>query len=139
MEKHNNYRAANELEKFHQKYIKPLQKRIVEADKIFKDDKFAWKPGQKEKSLEAYEILQAEFMDYSQLYDEVYRLIAHHENLTTMLTELYMRWYNNVSNKGSQPKEMMSVQAKMLEEIFEKIRESFESVKDFQLPKKEEQ
>ena len=134
-EKVNNWDAANELERFQQKHILLLRERIAKADAILKDEKFVWKEGQKEKAVRTYGILQADLLDFTRLYDAMYKLIQQHEGITNMLSEIYMEWYNDISRNGEQPKEIMSIQARKMEGIFDRIKKAFSEVRDLKLPK----
>ena len=88
-----------------------------------------WQPGQKEKAEAKFAEMQTKNMDYHGLYRESMVIVDQHEDLVNMLTEVYSAWYHNISSKGQQPKEMMSMQALELQKIFTLIYDTIEPLK----------
>ncbi len=125
----NNWEAAEELEKFKQTYIDPLREKVDEALGILGDDSRKWKKGEKDRAKAKFKRIEADYINYTIFYHAVLKLIEQHEAQTDLLTEVYSHWFHNVSNKGEQPAEMMSMQAKLLQEYFQRIFEAVEPLK----------
>jgi hypothetical protein len=135
----NNWKAASELEVYKQKYLDPLNKRVVDARAILDDLNQKWKGDQKDRAKKKYQMLDTQNIDLHRLYNSVMELIQQHENQTDLLVKAYIDWYKNISNDGMQPKEMMGIQATMMQDIFYKIYQAVENLKlDINPPKKNE-
>jgi hypothetical protein len=111
------------------RYLMPLNKRVEEARVIMSDENRTWEHGQKERSQNKFILMDTENIDMHSFYHETMKLAEQHENIVTELTEIYSKWYNKISSKGKQPKEMMSMQAAELQSIFTKIYEAIEPLK----------
>jgi len=135
----NNWKAASELEVYKQKYLDPFNKRVVDARAILDDLNQKWKGDQKDRAKKKYQMLDTQNIDLHRLYNSVMELIQQHENQTDLLVKAYIDWYKNISNDGMQPKEMMGIQATMMQDIFYKIYQAVENLKlDINPPKKNE-
>jgi len=135
----NNWKAASELEVYKQKYLDPFNKRVVDARAILDDPNQKWKGDQKDRAKKKYQMLDTQNIDLHRLYNSVMELIQQHENQTDLLVKAYIDWYKNISNDGMQPKEMMGIQATMMQDIFYKIYQAVENLKlDINPPKKNE-
>ena len=125
----NNWKAADELERFKQRYLDPANAKVNEARKILDDPLYKWRKGEKDLAKKKFAVLDAKNIDYHRIYAATMELIAQHERQTDLLTEVYSHWFHNVSNKGEQPAEMMSMQAKLLQEYFQRIFDAVEPLK----------
>lgn len=135
--KTNNYKAANSLQQFKDKYVAPLNSQIVSAKAIMDDSARIWKDGQKERARDKLNVLEAKNIDFHTMYNDMYELISQHEALTYEISNMYAAWYNKVSNKGKQPQEMMESQAEALLDIFKKMYDVLQPLKlDIKAPKK---
>jgi len=130
----NNWKAAEELESFKQKYLDPLNKKVEEARAIMDDPEQKWKGDQKLRAKAKYQALDTQNIDFHRLYNAIMELILQHEKQTDLLATIYQDWYNKISQKGIQPAEMMAMQAAVLQKIFEKIYDIIEPLK-LELPK----
>ena len=132
----NNWKAADELESFKQKYCDPQNKRVEDARKILEDSTHKWKKGEKVLAKAKLAAIDTANIDLHRLHSEMLHLIVQHESLTDMLTEIYAQWYNNVSVKGEQKSEMMSAQAELLQSYFQRVYDAIEPLKLELLPPK---
>lgn len=133
----NNWKAASELESFKQKYLDPLNKRVVEARAILDSPEQKWKGDQKARAKNKYQMLDTQNIDFHRLYNAVMELIQQHEKQTDLIVQIYQDWYNNISVQGSQPAEMMNAQAAMLQGMLYRIYEAIEPLNlDFKPPNK---
>jgi RNase adaptor protein for sRNA GlmZ degradation len=132
----NNWEAANELERFKQRYSDPLKERITNARNILTEKDRVWPSGDRKRAEDKLAMLETTNLDYQKLHDAVNQLIKHHEAQTTTLTELYTKWYNNISVDGDKPLEMMGMQIEIMQELFRDIYEIIEPLKlDLKPPK----
>lgn len=115
----NNYEAAMEIDSFKAMYLDPLKAQVQKAYAILQDEKCEWQnDAQKEKAKEKYNYLDSQLINYTRLYNTMYKLIKEHEGLVTVISDLYAAWHNNVSFRGKQQREMMEEQARILQGIF---------------------
>ncbi len=125
----NNWKAAEELERFKQRYLDPAKAKVDEARKILEDPLYKWRKDEKDRAKQKFAILDTKNIDYHRIYAATMELIAQHERQTDLLTEIYSLWFHNVSNKGKQPSEMMNMQADLLQSYFQRIFEAVEPLK----------
>jgi hypothetical protein len=130
----NNWKAAEELQRFKVRYLDPVKASLAKAEEVFQDPEYKWKKGEKDRAKVKKAKLDTENIDYHRLYNAVMELIACHERQTDMLTEIYSKWYHNVSSEGKQPAEMMEMQAAILQEFFQRIYEAVEPLNLTLLP-----
>lgn len=120
---------ANMLEQFKAKVIEPQRKRTEDATKIMNDATYKWRDAEQKKNAQAkLESYQAWLAFYEKFYEEGVKLCTQHENLTNKMSKWYEVWRNDVSNDGLQEKEMMSVQADMLNELFSEMYKELKSL-----------
>ena len=118
----NDYDFAKKLDVFKTKILDPHIKKTDEAEKIMHDTNYQWaSPEQKEIADKKYDSLKAWKVFYQEFYNSGLALSVQHEKLVNKLCKLYERWYNEVSNDGFQEKELMSMQADVLNDIFSEI------------------
>ena len=121
----NNWDTSGELDVFRLLFIDPLKVKVDEAREIFRTTK--WKDeAQKERGRKKFQEMETKLIDLSKFHRGVKDLILHHERQTDMLTEIYAQWYHKISKDGLQPSEMMDMQAKFLQEIFQRIFDAIE-------------
>jgi hypothetical protein len=125
-DKVNNYKAAKELDLFKAKYMDPLNARVKKAEQFLQDQSYQWKPGQKEKAKDEFMRIDTRNIDFTRLYNDVKELVTQHEALTDLMASMYSKWLKNISSKGKQPKELMSMQAEILEEMFSDLKKALE-------------
>lgn len=125
-DKVNNWEAAKELHRFKVMYLDPAINKFKIAENIMKDPNTKMTADVKKRSQEKLKKLEGEMINLSRLYSAVMELITQHEELTDMLTEIYSDWSITVAYKGTQPTELLSNQAKILQDIFQKINVALE-------------
>lgn len=130
----NNWKAAEELQRFKNRYLDPIKEKLEKADEVFKDPEYKWKKGEKERAKAKKARIDTENIDFHRLYSAVMELIQCHERQTDLLTEIYSQWYHNISTDGIQPAEMMAMQAAMLQEFFQRIYDAVEPLNLSLLP-----
>ena len=125
----NNWVCSRAVTRFKFRYMEPLRIKVDAAFRIIIDVKRKWDPGQKAKTEAKYALMNMQNIDFHGLYRETTILVNQHEELVSMLSEVYSAWYNKVSSKGKQPKEMMSMQAEELQSMFIRIYKALEPLK----------
>ena len=127
----NNWKAANELQSFKQRYCDPISERVDEGREIMADTNRKWPGDAKAKAQARFLELDTQNIDFHTLYSAVSDMVRQHELQTDMLTEIYAQWYNKVSEEGEQPSEMMGSQAVLLQSYFQRI---YDAIKPLDLP-----
>lgn len=136
----NNWECSIEAQHFKYRYLTPLNKKFEEARTIMLDTNRKWQNGDKKEKAKKFALMEVKVIDFNSFYHSTMELAEQHENLVTMLSELYNRWFFKVSHKGLQSKNMLSMQKNELESIFSDI---FEALKPLELsiepPKKQKE
>lgn len=125
----NNFKFGTVLDEFEAHLIKPMEEELKKANEIILDPNYPWKEGQKDKALARRDSMSKIAIMYSEYHRHGGILASQHETLVNKLSEIYACWYNNISNKGKQPTEMMDSQADMLQNIFKDIYDILEPLK----------
>lgn len=129
-EQANNWMAAKALDGFKVKFMDPMEKNLEDARTIMADPKRKWSPETKKLAEAKLVRLDTEFIIINKFYNCVKKLIVQHEDITNRLVKHYDVWYIDISDQGKQPKEMMSIQAGLLQAIFQDI---YDMIKDLGL------
>jgi hypothetical protein len=129
----NNYEAARRLDAFVRVYIDPLVSKIDNAEKLFKDEKYKWKVGEKARAEVKYEQLVDRCTEFKLFAEDIKKLIQQHEGTISKLCDIYYKWYENIAYNGKQQREMMKEQVNMLQEIFTSIFEIIEPIVENEL------
>ena len=112
----NNWEAAEDLQRFKAMYVDPL---IRKHEKHLKHlEELRAKGGDCRHQEDMVQRLEGQMINFSHLHSSMLKLIGQHEELVDRLSEMYAKWYNDISTKGQQPREMMAIQAEMLQQIF---------------------
>lgn len=127
-DKVNNWKAAEELQRFKVRVLDPQKERVEEARKILNDPNYKWRKGEKEASKNKFALLEAKDIDNHRIYSACMELITQHEDLTDMLTEIYITWYDMISTDGLQPLEIMKMQQQIIQDIWRKIYAAIQPV-----------
>jgi len=118
----NNYRFSRLLDEFNKKVILQHEKLVEKAEKIMADENYKWDSlQQKERASARLKDLQELKEFYRNFYDEGLKLCVQHENLTNLVVKWYSKWREDISYNGMQEKEMMTLQADMLHDIFSEM------------------
>jgi hypothetical protein len=116
-------KAAKELEHFKTKYSDPLNARVDKARGIME----GWDDNNitlnKEVAQAKFIQLDAQNIDFLRYYHAVNKMIEIYDKQMKIFTEMYTEWFRDISVKGVQPREMMDLQAKKLDAMFERIKE----------------
>jgi hypothetical protein len=115
----NNWEAAGELQQFKGMYIDPLVKKyenLRDSLEILKK-----KGGDCDHQKRMVDRLEGQMINFHRLHSSMLNLIGQHEELVDKLSEMYAKWYHDISMEGVQPHEMMGIQAEMLEQIFKDL------------------
>ncbi|MCE5225240.1 MAG: hypothetical protein LLG05_05205 [Porphyromonadaceae bacterium] len=130
----NNYAFSNLLTTFNATEIDRLQKQVDDAWKILSDVNYQWKDEEQKKAGQVrFNNMKARLEWLNKFNDEGQRLCNQHETLVNKLCKLYERWWNEVSNEGKQEREIMSMQADALQDIFVEIWKELKPL-DLNLP-----
>lgn len=122
----NNWKAAEELQRFKVHTLDPQRERVEEAAKIMNDPGYKWKRGEKEASKKKYLLLEAKDIDNHRIYSSCMELVRQHEAQTDLLTEIYAEWYNKIATDGKQPLEIMSMQYDIIQTMWARIYAAIE-------------
>lgn len=117
----NNWKAAEELQRFTELFVDPSNKRVMDAKKILDDPNYKWKKGEKVRATEKYKRLEGENINLNSMKSAVRELIDDHEAQTDMLTEIYAEWYKKIATDGAQPLEIMSRQYDIIQTMWARI------------------
>jgi hypothetical protein len=118
----NNYRFSRLLDEFNKKVILQHEKLVEKAEKIMADENYKWDSlQQKERASARLKDLQELKEFYRNFYDEGLKFCVQHENLTNLVVKWYNTWREDISYNGMQEKEMMTLQADMLHDIFSEM------------------
>jgi uncharacterized coiled-coil DUF342 family protein len=130
----NNYAFSNLLTTFKASEIDKLQKQVDDAWKILSDVNYQWKDEEQKMAGQArFDGMKARLEWLKKFNEEGQRLCNQHEQLTNKLCKLYEKWYSEVSNEGKQEREIMSMQADALQNIFVEIWKELKPL-DLNLP-----
>ena len=119
----NNYATAKELDRFKKLYVDPAVKLLETGQKNLNDPRYRWVRGEKEAAKKRIAEMEGKVINFTMLHTSVMKLIAQHEELVDLLSELYMKWFVKISDKGNQPKELMNIEAEMIQDIFEQLHD----------------
>ena len=122
----NNWKAAEELQRFKERILDPQKERVQEAVKILEDPNYKWRKGEKDASKKKFLLLEAKNIDNHRIYSACKELIDQHEAQTDMLTEIYAEWINKIANEGMQPLEIMRMQQEIIQRIWHRIYAAIE-------------
>ena len=115
----NNWTAALELQRFKSMYVDTLVKKYeAHRDSL---ELIRKKGGNCAHEKRMVDRLEGQMINFSRLHSSMLNLISQHEELVDKLFELHHKWKEDISVNGTQPKEIMGLQAKMLEVIFKEI------------------
>jgi hypothetical protein len=118
----NDWVFAKHLDNFKAKLLDPQAKRVQEADAIMNDPNYKWSDDSQKNTAAARQAsFKAWLQFYQQFYDEGMKLVQQHEGIVNNLSRWYNVWREDVSNDGRQEVEMMSMQADMLQSVFEEM------------------
>ena len=123
MEAINNYELATRLDAFEKVYLEPLLERLSKAQIVLTGKDTTLTKKERERADLAFKELEAKATDFKLFLADVRKLVLQHESLVTRLSGMYSTWFSKVSYKGQQPKEMMSMQAELLQQIFTELGE----------------
>lgn len=127
----NDYEFAKKLGSYKIRVVDAQASRVEDAKKIMDDPNYNWPSAEaKETAQKKYDSFKASLAFYQDVYDSGLKLTVQHENLVNLLAKWYNRWREDVSNEGVQEKELMSMQADLLSEIF---CEMYKELKDLNL------
>jgi len=118
----NNWKCAEHLTKFKISHIEPLEVEVDKAFKIITDLNYKWSSDeQRVFANKKFNKMNETLRDFKNLFDNVNELILQHEDLVNQMVKWYDLWRNNIALDGKQPRELMSLQAKILNDIFTEI------------------
>jgi hypothetical protein len=128
---------AKQMDQFKAKMLDPQAKRVADAKAIMDNPNHPWKDeAQKNAGKAQYESYKAWLTFYQQHYDAGMELVKQHEQITNLLAKWYAVWREDISNEGRQETELMSMQADMLQSVFEEMyRELLPLKLDIKAPK----
>lgn len=115
----NNWDAAQELQRFKGMYIDVLIKKHDAAKENL--DLLHKRRENCDHQQKYVKRLEGQMINFSRLHSSMLKLIAQHEDLVDKLSEMNAKWFHDISMDGVQPKEMMGIQAEMLQEIFTEL------------------
>jgi len=136
----NNWEFAKQLDIFKSHELDKLIKQVQDAKKIVDDKAYPWADDSTKKvSLIKYDQMQRRLAIMQSFHDEGTELVKQHEELVFLLSKLYDRWYNDISNDGKQETELMESQADIINDIFTELYNILKplDLEEMKPPKKE--
>lgn len=126
----NNYEFSKALDAFEEREVKVLSQKLNEAFVILSDLNYKWKDADQKKAAEArYEAMEERYNFLRDFFQQGKKLARQHEELVDVISKIYWTWYEKVSYKGQQEKELMDEQVDILIGIFKQIYDITEPLK----------
>ena len=124
----NNEDAKNALNRFEETCIKPLSTRVKEGKKVMNNNYKRWGHKEREKAQKSLEAMKERLGYYKALHVKLTSATENSDKFINTVLGIYLDWYDKISNKGKQPREMMGSQAEMMEGFMKKIYSILETL-----------
>ena len=135
--KADNWKCADILEQYKQRYFDPLEKRVKQNyayifeggyEKKCKESGVDPDPKVVEKMKKSYDTLFFEYSEGKKLHEACFNLVQRHEAMVDELARIHVVIRDNVLWEGEIPSQLMGEQCDMLKGYFESIKQMLEPI-----------